>query len=198
MVFCQCCGCNGLRAARTLPLAISRSLTASLDVAQAMSDPETIATLQRARALESAIMRDNFRDPLHIATRAAFLERTVPLTSPLYLAGQLQAAGRVIDGKAVADAKLQQVKRRVAALKKVRRTSLSRRARVSSVCTAHQCCGRCRGAERRVAEACGGLGWRPTRLQEVCRQQVQGVPDSGRRLRHGHCGPCGAVRRGRR
>jgi putative two-component system protein, hydrogenase maturation factor HypX/HoxX len=92
-------------------------LRAMLDRKQANVSGESLEAMHRARLYESVVMRDNLRDPGHVKLRGQLVEKTVPLSTPLYISGQSSTFGRVLDGKSLAQLKLQHMKRQVAGFK---------------------------------------------------------------------------------
>lgn len=81
---------------------------------------DTLESMHRARMYESIIMRDNLKEAGHAALRAHLVDKTVPKATPLYLAGQRAACGRVLDGKQLAKLKMDSMKTSVSHMKEVR------------------------------------------------------------------------------
>ena len=87
---------------------------------------DTLEAMHRARMYESVVMRDNLKEAGHAALRAHLVEKTVPKATPLYLAGQRAARGRVLDGKQLAKLKMDSMKTSVSHMKEVRLCALYR------------------------------------------------------------------------
>ena len=84
-----------------------------------LSSPATLKDMHRARMFEGIVSRDNVKDATFGAARHAWVHKHSPAATPLHLAGQAAVTGRVLDGKALAAKKVNDVKAAVEAHGKV-------------------------------------------------------------------------------
>ena len=78
-----------------------------------LGSPTALRDMHRARVFEGIVTRDNLRDAGHEAARRAWVMKQPPTTTPMHLAGQRDIVGRVLDGKALAEMKVREVKEAV-------------------------------------------------------------------------------------